>query len=183
MLVLFARHWWVLALRGTLAVLFGLMALVWPKDTLALFMLWLVGYALVDGVVTGVVSLRLGARAWPGLLEAMLGLGCAIAVALWPRESVQALVWVVAAWALATGLIEFVVGLSLRRELAGERWLAAAGVVSIALGVMLFAWPEAGVLACAWLIGGYAVVFGSLLIALSARLRRLAHRPSSYSYA
>ena len=60
-----SRYWWTLAIRGALAVLFGLAALIWPDITLRV-LVWLFGfYAVVDGLLA-LAALLIGGRVVSG---------------------------------------------------------------------------------------------------------------------
>jgi uncharacterized membrane protein HdeD (DUF308 family) len=92
---------------------------------------------------------------------------------MWPGITALVLLYLIAAWALATGIIEIVTAIRLRRVISGEWLLALAGILSIALGVVLFLFPGPGALAVVIWIGAFAFIFGVLLVTLGLRLRRL----------
>ena len=172
MLEIFSRFWWAVAMRGVVSVAFGAMALLWPETLLFLFG----GYALVDGVFalgTAAFGGRL-AGGWRGwlLLEGILGVAAGAATFLWPDITTLALLRMIAAWAIVTGVLQVAAAVILRRELAGEWLLALGGVAAVALGVFLAVLPQQGVLPARWLIGLYAIVFGVALVALAVRLRQ-----------
>ncbi len=167
-------RWWTLVIRGLAAVAFGFLTFLKPSiSLLALVILW-GAYALVDGVFAVVLSIR-GARlvrGWGWLLAGgIVSIGAAVVAFLWPGITALALLAVIAAWAVLTGIAEIATALRLRRHLRGEWMLAASGVLSIAFGVLLAAHPGLGALAVTWLIGLYAILFGALLVALGFRLR------------
>jgi uncharacterized membrane protein HdeD (DUF308 family) len=178
MLLLMARNWWMVVLRGIAAILFGVLAWTWPGVTLVvLVMLW-GAYAFVDGLLA-LVSAFSGASGrpwWVLALEGVVGLGAAAVTWLYPGVSAIVLLWVIAAWAIVTGVVEIVAAIRLRKEIQGELWLGLAGVASVVFGGLLIARPGAGALAVIWIIGGYAIVFGVLLVALGFRLKRLRNR-------
>ncbi len=167
-------RWWALVLRGLAAITFGVLTFVKPSiSLLALVILW-GAYALVDGVFAIVLSIQ-GARivrGWGWLLAGgIVSIGAGVVAFLWPGITALALLAVIGAWAVLTGIAEIVTAVQLRRHLRGEWMLAASGVLSIAFGVLLAANPGPGALAVTWLIGLYAVGFGALLVALGLRLR------------
>jgi uncharacterized membrane protein HdeD (DUF308 family) len=178
MLPILARNWWALTLRGLVAVLFGVAALVWPSLTLsALFYLW-GAYALADGVFALISAIRAADQRmawWPLVVEGILGIAVGVLTFVWPIMTALALLYLIAAWAVVTGVVEIIAAVLLRRVISGEWMLGLAGVLSIIFGVMLVASPSTGALAVIWLIGSYAVIFGIVLIALGFRLRALQH--------
>lgn len=178
MLATVARSWWTLVLRGVLAVVFGVVAWVAPGLTIGALILLFGAYALVDGAFALVAAFSPGGerRRWPLVLEGILGIGAGIAAVVWPGLTALALLYVIAAWALITGLFEIMAAVELRREIDNEWLLGLAGLASIVFGLLLIVRPGAGALALTWLIGVYAVLFGVLLIALGFRLRGMADR-------
>lgn len=174
MLTILGKNWWLVLLRGIAAVVFGLTALLIPRLTL-LFLVILFGvYLLLDGilaVITGIRNRRHTAQWWVLLLEGLLGLGFGIAVLIWPNLSVLVLVYLAAAWAILTGILELITAIGLRKELLNEWMLGLTGILSLVLGVILFLQPASGIVAVSWLIGLYALLFGALLIILSFKLR------------
>lgn len=179
MVVVLARNWWALALRGVAAVLFGIMAFAWPGMTLGVLLLLYGAYALVDGVLA-IIAAVAGRTSWMPwwalLLEGVLGITVGILTFAWPGITALVLLYLIAAWAVATGVFEVAAAIRLRREIRGEWLLALSGVISVLFGIALAINPVGGVLAVVWLIGAYAIAFGVLLIALGFRLRGVAKR-------
>jgi len=177
MLETLARYWWAVALRGVAAVLFGLIALNWPDVTLLVLVVAFGAYALVDGVIalgTAIFGGR-GATARRGwlIVEGIAGILIGILTFVWPSVTTLVLLWLIAAWALVTGVLEIIAAVRLRREIEGEWLLVLSGAFSVLFGILLVVWPAAGALTMVYIIGGFAVAYGIVLIVLSLRLRRL----------
>jgi len=169
-----SRNWWALALRGLAAIVFGVLAFVWPGITLWALVLLFGGYMLVDGIFAIVAAVRAAgreARWWLLLVEGVLGVLAGLVAFLLPGITALALLYLVAAWAIFTGILQIVGAVRLRREIEGEWALILGGVLSVIFGVLLAVLPGPGILALVWLIGAYAVVSGVLLIVLAFRVR------------
>jgi uncharacterized membrane protein HdeD (DUF308 family) len=176
MKTMLARNWWVLALRGVLAIIFGVLAFLWPGLTLITLVLLFGAYALVDGVfavIAGIASYGRSQRWWGTLLVGIAGIVLGILTMLWPGTTALVLLYFIAAWAIVTGAFQVVAAIQLRREITNEWALIIGGILSILFGVLLVIFPGAGALSLTWMIGAYAVLFGILLIALALRLRSL----------
>ncbi len=174
MVVILARNWWALALRGLFAILFGLAAFAWPGITLGVLVLLYGAYALADGafaVAAAVVGGTPGLPWWAMLAEGLFGIGVGVVTFLWPGITLFALLGLIAAWAIVTGVFEIVAAIRLRREIEGEWALGLGGVLSVLFGLGLVVAPGVWTLAVIWLIGAYAIAFGTLLLALAFRLR------------
>jgi len=174
MLSLVARDWWVYAVRGVAAILFGILALVWPGPTLAVLVLLFGAYALIDGI-TLLVALARGdilarRHAWTVGLMGVLGIVASIVTILWPGVTALTLLYLVAIWVIAMGILQIAAAIEFRREIHGEIWMAFGGVLSIVVGSLLVAFPGAGLLSLVWLVGFWAVVFGTSSLGLSFRL-------------
>jgi uncharacterized membrane protein HdeD (DUF308 family) len=177
MLEYLARYWWSVALRGALAVIFGVIALIWPDITLRALVLLYGFYALVDGLLALAAlviggSLVSGRRGWL-VVEGVAGIAAGVVAFLWPGITALVLLYLIAVWAVATGVLEVAVAVYLRRELRGEWLLALGGIASVAFGVFLVVRPGEGAIAVVWLIGVFAILFGMALVGLGLRLRRL----------
>ncbi|MDQ2670360.1 MAG: HdeD family acid-resistance protein [Gemmatimonadota bacterium] len=168
------RHWDWIALRGAAAFLFGLVTLFYPEITVTALVLLFAVYAILDGVfrVAAALAKRRGEEHWTSmLLSGVLGITAGAIMFFFPEFTLLVLVLVLAGWAIVTGVLEIVAAVRLRRVIEREWFLALAGVVSVLFGVLLMALPITGALTVALLAGAYAVVLGSLLLALSLRLR------------
>jgi uncharacterized membrane protein HdeD (DUF308 family) len=185
MLVLIGRRWWLIALRGLCGVLFALAALAWPKTTLVT-LVWMFGaYAIVDGALAFFAAAR--SRGDQGALplfivEGIIGVLVGIGTWTWPAATLLAIVYFLAGWAIVTGLLEIVAALRLRREVEREWLLGAAGVSSIAFGILMLMQPGVSVVALLWLLAGYTFVFGLLLIGLALSVRSLAAQQLSTAH-
>jgi uncharacterized membrane protein HdeD (DUF308 family) len=168
------RNWWVVLLRGLAGILFGIITFISPDISLAALVLVFGAYALADGVLAIVSAIRWRGeidRWWVLLLEGLAGVAAGIVTFVWPGISALALLYVIAAWALVTGVLEIVAAIRLRKIITGEWLLALIGIASVALGVMLALFPGPGALALVIWIGAYAMATGVLLVVLAFRLR------------
>ena len=179
MMGLFTKNWWVLLLKGLVAILFGVLAFSRPGITVAALVLLFGAYALVDGIFT-LIGAFAGWRhredRWLLVLEGLLGIGAGFVTLHAPVLTAVALVFFIAAWALATGVLKIVEAIRLRREISGEFWLVLSGIASVVFAFLVMMRPAAGALAMAWLIGWFALIMGVMLVMLSLRMRSLRDR-------
>jgi uncharacterized membrane protein HdeD (DUF308 family) len=168
-----SRSWWVLILRGLAAIVFGVLAYLWPGLTFAVLVLLFGAYALWDGVFALIGAFRNeSSRRWAMILEGIAGIVAGLVTFLWTGAATVALLFIIAAWAIVTGVMEIVAAIRLREEIRGELFLMLMGLLSVVFGVAIVIYPAAGLLAITWIIAGYAVLFGILQIALGFRMRR-----------
>ncbi len=170
------RNWGAIAFRGFIAVLLGAIAIVWPGPTVGVLVILLGAFALVEGVANIVAGLR-GREGW-AIGEGVISVVIGIVIVVWPAITALALLYVVAAWAIITGIVRVVAALQLRRVIRNEWLLVGSGLASVIFGVIAAVFPGAGILALIWLLGVWLIVLGVLLIALALSLRQFAHRPS-----
>jgi uncharacterized membrane protein HdeD (DUF308 family) len=170
-------YWWVLLARGVLAILFGIIALAAPGIALLAFIYIFAAYALLDGITAVVISLQERSYVrtwWILLLDGIAGIIFGILAFTWPGETALVLLFLVAIWALVTGIMEVSSAFIVPRS-AGQRWgLGLAGLLSIIFGLILLVHPGTGLLAVLWLVGIYAIVFGVSLIIHAFQVRSLA---------
>jgi uncharacterized membrane protein HdeD (DUF308 family) len=172
-----AKNWWMLLLRGIAAIIFGGLALAWPGMTLLTLILFYGAFVLVDGVLAVVAAITGGALAprWWLAIVGLLGIAAGLLTFLMPGVTALVLLYLIAGWAVATGVLQIVGAIRLRKEIDNEWFLILGGIVSVLFGVAMFMAPGAGALALIWVIGTYAIVIGVLLVALSFRLKKHAH--------
>ena len=172
MVTTLAQNWWTLVLRGVAAVIFGILAYVWPSITFTVLVLFFGAYALWDGVFALIAAFRTQAeRRWPLVLEGLVGIAAGVLTFIWPGAATLALLIIIGAWAFVTGIFEIVAAIRLREEIEGEWLLLISGLLSVLFGIALAIWPAAGLVAVTWLIGAYSIIFGILLMVLGFRLR------------
>ena len=170
-------NWWLFAIRGALAILFGILALVEPIAALAALVLVFGAWALVDGIATLVLALSGRRPSWQLVVVGLLGVTAGFVTFFWPGITAIGLYAAVAVWSIARGVVELALAYELRKLVTGEAWLVLGGISSILFGVLMIALPMAGMLALAWLIGVYALLFGGVMCALAVRLRRQKRAP------
>jgi uncharacterized membrane protein HdeD (DUF308 family) len=176
MLALLSRYWWVLVVRGVIAIALGIFAFVWPQQTIAALVLVFGAIALFDGsfvVVASIAGRSLTPYWWVLLLQGLLGIGVGVLTLFNPAITAVALLMYIAVWAIGMGLLQVIAAVRLRHDISGEWWLALGGVASVAFGILLMRNPAVGALAVLWLIGTYALVWGVMLMAGGFDVRRM----------
>ncbi len=174
--MMFLRHWWAMALRGVVAILFGLVALLWPHLTLTVLVLFFGAFALVGGLFAVIAAFGyrgLYERWWVLLIEGLVGIAVGLITFFWPAITALALLFLIAAWAIVTGILEIATAVWMHRAVGNEWMLLFGGIASVIFGLLLAVLPGVGLLALTWLIGIYAIVFGILLLTLSFQWRKL----------
>jgi uncharacterized membrane protein HdeD (DUF308 family) len=169
-----ATNWRALALRGLIALLFGLVVLFWPSLVLTVLSILFGLYAAVDGAITLVPALRSpdrGTRRTLPLAEGVVGIIAGLVALLWPGLTSIGLVFVIAVWAVATGVLKILTAILLRAEVQNGWILAGSGALSALFGVLLVALSRSDVPFLAPFVGGFAVVVGLALIVFAFRLR------------
>ena len=183
-----ARWWWTFVLRGVLAIAFGVVAFLSPGLGIGVLVGMFAAYAIIDGVgslIAGVSGRGRDRNWWLEILEGIVGVVAGVFAIVFPGIAAEALVLVIAAWAIVTGIVEIATAIRLREQIKGEGWLALAGVASILFGIVLILFPGAGALSLVWLIGSFAFVFGVFLVLLGLRLRGVdeaARRDAAHDY-
>jgi uncharacterized membrane protein HdeD (DUF308 family) len=176
---LLSDSWWILLARGTLAVLFGMCAYVWPGLTLATLVSIFAAFAVTDGIL-GVLHGVRGRQEhehWCVLtLEGLLGVAFGAVAFLVPGITAVVLGLYIGFWAITGGVLRIILAVRVRKEIEGEWWMVVCGLTGIALGLLIVARPRAGALGMLWPIGTWALVGGMSLIVLSVRLKTLSER-------
>jgi uncharacterized membrane protein HdeD (DUF308 family) len=173
-----ARNWWLLLLRGIVAIVFGVLAFIWPGLTLLTLIILYGAYALTDGILAVIAAIAgtggAGPRWWLAIVG-LLGVVAGLLTFLWPGITALVLLFFIAGWAIASGVFEIVGAIRLRKEIDNEWLLVLSGLLSVIFGVVLLMQPAAGALALVWIIGAYAMLAGVLYVALALRLKRHRH--------
>ena len=170
------RHWWVPVIRGIAAIVFGIIAFVYPGLTVATLVLFFGAWVLIDGIfrVVGAIGHRASDPDWGWhIVIGIVGIIVGLLTFHAPQVTALALIIYIAAWALMIGATEIAFAIKLRREIKGEWFLILMGLASIVFAILLLWNPIAGAAAVIWLIAWYAVVLGILAIFFGFRLKAL----------
>ena len=179
--VILAHNWWMLLLRGILAFVFGLFCFAYPGVTLTLLMIVFGSYMLIDGVLgvaAAITRAKTQERWWSTLIEGIAGSLVGVLILTSPGITALGLLYLIALWAILTGIFKIGAAIRLRRHITGEWLLLVSGAASVICGLLLFFMPGLGVLAVLFWIGTYAVTIGIFLVVVALRLRRWVAQPS-----
>lgn len=168
-----ARNWWLVALRGGLAILFGAVALLAPFATLFTLTIFFAAYMLVDGVVGISAAVRAAEKheRWGALLFAgLVDIVVALVAVLMPGSALVAFAYLLAAWAVVMGALTLGAAFQLHAD-HGRWWLGLSGALSLVFGAVLLVHPVASLVVLTFWMGGYAIAFGAFLLVLAFRLR------------
>lgn len=170
------RNWWLLLLRGLVAIVFALLTWAQPGVSLAALVLVFGIYVLADGLLgvwSAIAKRRDNRHWWLLLLWGLVGIVVGVMTFIMPGITGLVLLMYIAAWAVITGVLQIVAAIRLRKEIKGEWLMILSGLVSVVFGVLLFLQPGAGALAVAWIIAAYAFIFGVLMVLLAFKVRKL----------
>ena len=173
------QRWTFVLLRGIAAIAFGVVTWLRPGLSLATLVFFFGAYALFDGILattTAIEGRDDQEHWWLLLLAGLVGVGVGILTFMTPGLTAMALLFYIAVWAIARGVLEIAVAIRVRKEVHGEWRLILCGLASVGFGVLLMVRPGAGALTLLWLIGSYAVAFGILLVMLAFKVRTISHR-------
>lgn len=167
-------NWWTVALRGVLAIAVGLIAFFFPGVTLVVLISLFAAFCLLEGaflLISGIRSRKELSRWWVLILQGVISIGAGVLALIAPLATALALLYLMAAWAMVSGIIEIIVAIRLRKEMEGEWILILDGVVTVLFGLALVVIPVAGLLLMLYMIGGFKLASGILLLILAVRLR------------
>jgi len=177
-----AQHWWVPLVRGLIAIVFAVVVFAYPISAIGTFVLIFGAFAFADGVLGIFQALRFAhpssGRWWLQLLSGVAGIITGLITLIYPDITALVLGFFIAAWAIVTGGFEIGAAFRLRKDVPGEIFMIAAGILSVALGIVLFFLPLAALLAWVWIVATYALISGVLLCMLAFRLRGLGSKPA-----
>jgi uncharacterized membrane protein HdeD (DUF308 family) len=176
-LIGFCEKWWMTAVRGAVALVFGFTVLFWQDPSAAVLAVAFGAFALVDGLVldaVAVVGRDVLEQWWIVLVEGAVGVAVGLVAFAWPGIDGLSLLSLLAAWAVVTGVFEIEAGVRLRRLAGSDASLFLAGGLPLVVGIVLIALPKDDPLEIAWAIGLFGIVYGGVLLVVAARLRGLA---------
>ena len=171
------KTWWIAVLRGLIAILFGIFALVIPQGAGSVLVLIFGMFLLVDvllNLIGSILNYRTAVDWWVYLVIGMLEIGVVIIIFVRPEITGTVLAILIGLWALFKGLIELMAGIALRDEVRGEWILILAGIMTIVFGVFALMLPFTESVAAIWMLGLYAMLNGTLWVVIGFESRSLA---------
>jgi uncharacterized membrane protein HdeD (DUF308 family) len=168
------RNWWTFALQGAAALVFGVLTLIWPGTSLGIMIALFGAFALITGVTLVIGSFNAARRRlhWGSLLAAgILDVVIGLVTWFWPGLTALAVLYLVVAWALVTGILYIIGSLGFSDEIPHAWLLTLTGVLSVALAVVLAFDPRDGILSLVWVVGIYAIIGGISGLVFAFRLR------------
>lgn len=171
----FARLWWAFLVRGILGIAFGVVVVLFPGLGLVAVVALFAAWAIIGGVssLIGAWQSREHRDWWVGLLEGVVGVVAGLVAILAPGLAALGLLFVIAGWAILTGILQIWYAIRMREHMRGELWLALSGVVAIGFGLLLVIFPGTGILSVLLLTGLLSIAFGAAMVMLGLRLRGL----------
>jgi uncharacterized membrane protein HdeD (DUF308 family) len=168
-----AKYWWLILLRGIVAIIFGVLAFAWPGITLLTLILFYGAFALADGVLAlahAIMGGNVGSRWWLALVG-IAGIVAGLVTFFMPGVTALVLLFFIAGWAIALGVFQIIGAIRLRKEIDNEWLIGLSGALSVLFGVVLLVAPGAGILGLIWVIASYAIVFGIMLVMEAFKLK------------
>ncbi|ODT99291.1 MAG: hypothetical protein ABS81_26005 [Pseudonocardia sp. SCN 72-86] len=167
--------WWLVLLRGVLAILFGLVLLFTPGTALLALVLVFGVYAVLDGVTAVVAGIRHRADdnhwGWH-VVQGVISVIAGVLAFAWPGVTVLAILFVIAFWSIVGGIAEISESMTMRRNGSSTwGWVLAAGILSVIFGILLVVQPGVGLATLLWISGIWALVFGVVVVVWAFRLR------------
>ncbi|WP_370678916.1 HdeD family acid-resistance protein [Comamonas sp. GB3 AK4-5] len=173
--ILLHRTWWVLLLRGLVAIAFGVLTFAQPGVSLVALMLTFGVFTFVDGILGMYAAIRgrgLGGHWWVLMLWGLVGVIVGVLTVVAPAVTALVMTIYIAAWALVTGVMQIIAALRLRKEIRGEWLLVLGGAMSVLFGGFVLAQPGAGMMAMLWVLALYAVLLGLVMVLLAFKVRK-----------
>lgn len=176
MLRTLSQNWWTFLIRGVIAILFGIAAIVWPSLTVSTLVFVFGAYVLIDGVfaiIDGFSGRSENSHWWVEILIGLAGIVIGIWAMLFPGLTAIGLMYFIAAWWLVTGALQIIFAIRVRKEIMNEWLLILTGALSVILGIAFMLFPGSGAVSLIWVIGIYAIFFGAILVILAFRLKSI----------
>ena len=178
MLKTLLNNWWIIALKGALLIIFGILAFMNPGTTFAILLTWFAAFLFMDGILSLVSVLRNWKQQedkWLFVLEGVLNIVLGILIFRNPGAYTLITIFLMAFWSIFSGVSRIALAIQLRKEIEGEGWLALSGVLSIMFGVIIIAKPGIGVATFIYMIAIFAILIGLLLILLGFKVKKTGH--------
>lgn len=177
--------WWLVLLRGIFAIILGTLAFIWPVATAVAFVWVFAFYAVIDGIVNIVqaVSTRKTDPRWVWLLTiGIVGVIAGVVVMIFPAAAgalaLLVLLWIVAVWAIMSGIFGIPAAASIASggaKVLGIVFSVLSILFGILLAILLFTTPQSALIGLIYVLGAYAVLAGLVLVIIAFQARGAAN--------
>ena len=175
-----AKNWWMVLLRGALAIVFGVLVFTQTDLDLSSVILAFGTFVFIEGGLTTVSALRVREQDndwWILLIEGLSAMLMAVLTFMNPLVTAVVLLFYIATWAVVMGVLRIISAIRLRQRRVDESWMLIGGGVSVAFGLLTLGYPGPGALALLSYIGAWAFITGFALVLVSVRLKGM-RRPA-----
>jgi uncharacterized membrane protein HdeD (DUF308 family) len=155
------KNWWVLAVNGLIAVVFGGLAFFASQDLMKTISTFIGLLILVGGVLLllGAYDLRRKEHDYALMLtEGVIATITGILIMIFPLQTMNIFITFIGVWALFIGLLQIYLAIVMRKVLVNIYVLIIGGLVLCGIGIILLINPE--------IILGFVSVLGIVLIVL-----------------
>lgn len=169
-----ARYWWIPVIAGVIAVVAGILVLVYPGRTLLLLELAFGIFLIVLGLLRILAAILIeggtAGQRWVQVLIGVLAILAGIFVATTPGFGLKTLALIFAIYLLVSGLLALYAA---GRTPDGRGWNIARGLLGLLAGVVVIAQPGIGLVTLAVIGAIYLMLAGVVEIAAGLAVRKL----------
>ena len=169
-----AKYWWIFSIRGCLAVVFGILALLlWPILELGPMGSFFGIYIFIQGMLTLVVYLKIkkSSKNLPVLLEGLLGISIGTFLVLLTDFTQSLFIVSFITWGIGIGMCKVIRAVFLYRNQRLFLVLGINGLLSIFLNLIIYIQAEVTKEPIVWILSIYFAVYGLLMIIFGAKLK------------
>lgn len=165
-----------LAVNGIIALIFGVLALFLPKETVMVVAKYFGLVLLIGGIVNLVIiftNKKDASSQSGGIIQAVAGIVLGIIIFLYTKESLAIFVVVIGIWALIFGVVQILIATRLSKGNKIRDMLIFNGILTTVFGVLLFFNPFKSAVILTFVAGVLALIIGIAMIYFAIRLKEL----------
>jgi uncharacterized membrane protein HdeD (DUF308 family) len=165
--------WWLVILRGIVAILFGLALIIMPVRALQIFLVLFGVFLLADGFLLALQSITvhtMDSRWLAKLIQGIFSIIIGVVALSFPGLTLLSLIYLIAFYAMVSGILQMISAWEFRKVVKGELLLLLSGILSLLFGIALILFPIVGAISLIQVVGAFEILFGIVLLALGINL-------------